>query len=89
MARGMPTIASQLSSEVKKIQKTRSDSLLMQLKAIKYITRQGLALRGNNEEEGNLPQLLLAWSENHDCMKNWIKGNRFTSHQAVTEQIFL
>ena len=32
----------------------------MQLKAIKYLTCQGLALSGNNEEEGNLPQLLLA-----------------------------
>ena len=27
-----------------------------------------LFMSGNNEE-GNLPQLLLAWSENHDCGK--------------------
>ena len=87
MARGMPTIASQLSSQIQKAQKTRRDGLIMQLKCIKYLTRQGLAIRGNHEEEGNLRQLLLTWSENHECIKNWIKENRFTSHQAVNEQI--
>ncbi len=89
IARCMPTITTQLSSQMAEAQKTRREGLVVQLKAIKYLTRQGLALRGNDEEEGNLSQLLLAWSENNDCLKEWIKENRYTSHQAVNEQICL
>ncbi len=85
----MPTITTQLSSQMAEAQKTRREGLVVQLKAIKYLTRQGLALRGNDEEEGNLSQLLFAWSENNDCLKEWIKENRYTSHQAVNEQICL
>ena len=60
----------------------------MLLKAIKYLTQQGLVIRnGYHEEKGHLPQLLLTWSEDNECIKNWIKEDRFTSHQAVNEQI--
>ena len=58
MARGMPTIASQLSSQIQKAQKTRRDGLIMQLKCIKYLTRQGLAIRVTMTQQKNLTKIL-------------------------------
>ena len=61
----------------------------MQLKGLRFLTRQGIAIRGHHELEGNLQQLLITWSENNESIKNWIKENRFTCHQSVNEQISL
>lgn len=87
MAQGMPTITSQLSSQMQQLQKTRREGLLMQLKGLRFLTCQGIAIRGHHESEGNLPQLLHTWSENNESIKNWIQENRFTCHQSVNEQI--
>ncbi len=49
------------------IQTTRCAGLLKQLEAMRFLLRQGMALRGGEEGEGNLPQLLSCWSaENAD-----------------------
>ena len=85
----MPTIVSQLSSQMQKLQTTRREGLLMQLKGLRFLTRQGIAIRGHHESEGNLQQLLITWSENNESIKNWIKENRFTCQQSVNEQISL
>ena len=57
----------------------------MQLRAILYLNRQGIALRGHTKSEGNLQQLLQVWSKDNDVVKNWLLENRFTSHQFVNE----
>ena len=44
MARGKPTIESQISSQVAQQQSLRRQGLLVQLRAIVYLTRQGIAL---------------------------------------------
>ena len=75
LARGMPSIASQLSSQVEQLQKAQREGLLMQLIGIQFLSGQGIALRGYSESEGNLRQLLLAWNENYGVLNNWIKVN--------------
>ena len=57
-----PTVAQQLSNESAKIMADRRLGLLNQLSAMKFLLRQGIALRGHSEYEGNLPQLLSAWT---------------------------
>ena len=66
MARGRPTVAAQLHSQLQQLQHIRRQGLLTQLRAIQFLTRQGIALRGHKESEGNLHQLQLMWSQNDE-----------------------
>ena len=87
MARGKPTIEGQISSQMAQLQLTRRQGLLAQLRAIVFLTRQGIAIRGHTESEGNLQQLLRTWSKDNDVVKSWLGENRYTSHQSVNELI--
>ena len=42
------------------------------LSSLKYVLRQGQALRGHDEVEGNLSQLLLLRSSDHPELKQYI-----------------
>ena len=68
-----------------KLQKTRREGLLMQLKQLGFLTNQGIAIQGHHESEGNLQQLLITWSENNESIKNWIKKNRLTSVSSASQ----
>ena len=56
-AMGKPAIAAELSSQLSKLQQLRREGILMQLRVILYLTRQGITIRGHIESEGNLQQL--------------------------------
>ena len=84
---GWPTIAAQLHSQLRQLQHVRRQGLLMQLRAIQFLTRQGTALRGHKESEGNLHQLLLMWTKNDEILQTWLRENRYTSHRSVNELI--
>ena len=56
---------------------------------MKFLLRQGIALRGHTEEEGNLSQLLAVWSEDNANVKDWMKEGKFMSHDIVNELITL
>ena len=68
-----PSISTQLSSQVSNLQRIRRSGLLLMLQGRRCLRRQGIAIRGHFEEEGNLRQLLLAWSNNHTDLWNGIK----------------
>ena len=87
MAREQPTIEAQLSSHLAQLQLIRRNGLLSQLRAIVYLTRQGIAVRGHTELDGNLYHLMQMWSEGNEVVKLWLRENRYTSHQAVNELI--
>ena len=53
-----PSVLSQINVTHKNQQKQRRKMLLMQVQSIKFLLRQGVALRGHVEAEGNLIQLL-------------------------------
>ena len=45
-------------------------AIFTQLRAIKCLTCQGIALRGHKQSEGNIHQLLLMWSKNDEIIKS-------------------
>jgi len=60
-----PPLSNHLDAHAKKCQTSRRNVLLKQLNEIKFLLRQGIARRGNDETEGNLYQLLIMLS--NDC----------------------
>lgn len=59
------------------------------MRAIRYLTRQGIALQGHTKVEGNLQQLLLEWSHDNEVITAWLSENCYTCHQTVNELIDL
>ena len=46
-----------LNSQLENLKLVRRQGLIAQLKAIRYLVRQGIAIRGHENSEGNLEQL--------------------------------
>ena len=53
-----PSIDVQFNSQMSTLRASRRQGLLKQLHALQYLLRQGIAIRGHTEVEGNLYQLL-------------------------------
>ena len=83
----MSSIETQLSSQHAAQQLTRRQGLWLQLRAIVFPTRQGIAIRGHCESEGNLLQLMHTWSKDNNILQSYLQYNRYISHQAVNEII--
>ena len=49
--------------------------------------RQGMALRGHNENEGNLYQLLKCRSEDVTALSTWLNKSQYLSHDIINELI--
>ena len=81
-----PSISMQLSSQVTNLQRVKRSGLLLMLR---FLLRQGIAIRGHFEEEGNLRQLLLAWSNNCTDLREWNKEGKCMSHEIINELIKL
>ena len=58
-----PSIISQLVSSSLRDKEQRRKMLLLQISSLRYLARQGLAVRGHKDEEGNLFQLLKVLSD--------------------------
>ncbi|CAF2781386.1 unnamed protein product [Rotaria sp. Silwood2] len=65
-------VAAQISLTHKSQQAQRRKMLLIQVQAIKFLLRQGLALRGHAEIEGNLIQLLKLRQSDTNELSTWI-----------------
>ena len=63
--------------------------LLKQLSSLRYLARQGLAIRGHSENEGNLMQLLLLHCEDNPQLKQCLVAKKYLSHDILNEQISL
>lgn len=84
-----PTVVELLSAAGMKLQATRRAGLLRQLSVLRFLLRQGIALRGHAEGEGNLPQLISAWAGDCDTVKHWLRDDKYMSHDTVNELITL
>ena len=84
-----PSIPEQLSTQGAKVQVNRWLGPVKQLEAMKFLLRQGIALRDHSEEEGNLQQLLTTWSKDNAVTKSWIEEGKYMSHDIVNELITL
>ena len=52
---------------------------------MKYLARQGLALRGHKEEDSNLLQLLKCRADDVQGLNSWMGDGRYLSHDIVNE----
>jgi len=65
----------------------RREGLLKQLSAMRFLLRRGIALRGHDDEEGNLFQLLKLWSASDTSLKQWLREKKYMSPQVINELI--
>ena len=84
-----PTIITQINSQLKKEQQHHRNMLLVQLSSLRYLTKQGLAIRGHEEKDGNLIQLLECRSEKIPELHDWLTRQKYLSHDIVNEMIEL
>ncbi len=67
------------SSQLSAQQELHRSGLVKQLTAMQFLLRQGLALRGHHDKDGNLYQLLVTWSKDSEIVADWSKQGRLTS----------
>ena len=70
-------INSQLSSELAASEQKARSCLMKIVSSVQFIGRQGLALRGNESEGGNLSQLLKLRSDDDLVFFEWIKSRAY------------
>ena len=70
-------------------QKQHRDQLLRQLSSLRFLLRQGLAVRGHEDLEGNLLQLLMLRSDDCPDLNCWIRERKYFSPAILNEQIAL
>ena len=87
----LPATTINIGELLSNIQKMKNrDALHEIMSSIRFLCRQGLALRGDNED-GNLTQLLLMRAESDPNLKDWMKRkqNVYTSPDIQNEIIKL
>lgn len=80
-------INSLLSTQASKEQHERRQALIKQMNSLRFLLRQGLAIRGHDETEGNLYKLLLMCSAYDPCLTKWIRDKRYLSPLIINELI--
>ena len=84
-----PSVSECLSSQARKEQAENREMLLKQLSTLRFLLRQGLAIRGHSEGDGNLVQLLHLRGEDDPRFEKWFKRHQYMSHDIVNEMINL
>ncbi|CAF4469972.1 unnamed protein product, partial [Rotaria magnacalcarata] len=69
-----PSVAVRLPSAIQQQQEQCRNCLFIQISSIMYLLRQGLALRGHDEENSNLIQLLKLRSGDSEYLNEWLKN---------------
>ena len=80
-------VAAQLDKQHKDQQSTRRFLFLKQLSSLKYLLRQGLAIRGRETLESNLIQQLKTRSEDVPELSQWIENGQYLSSDIINELI--
>lgn len=84
-----PDIAAKLTTQRQNEQKKNRELLLTLLSSVCFLARQGLALRGNVEQEGNLYQLLKLRISEQPNVKEWLQDGTYMSHDIINEIVKL
>ena len=84
-----PDVGELLSKAHKKEKETARDMLRIILSTVRYLARQGLALRGDNDAESNLIQLLHLRAEDNPQLISWLTRSqkKYTSHENQNEML--
>ena len=83
------SVASLLSASLRKEQAEHLTILMKLLSSLKLLLRQGSAIRGHKEEEGNLYQVLKRRGENAPGLEAWLKKGDYRSQDIVNELVEL
>ena len=78
-----------LSKQAMNDQKLHREMLIKQLSSLQYLLRQGVPIRGHDEMDGNLMQLLQLRSNDCPEISNWISERKYFSPDILNEQIAL
>ena len=84
-----PSVVALARTSGEEEQRSRRSFLLKQLSSIQYLVRQGLAIRGHCDIEGNLQQLMKCRAEDIPRFQQWIKQGKYQSPEIVNELIRL
>lgn len=81
------SVETQLSTAREQQQIEARSCLLKIIKSIWFLSHQGLALRGHDNDEGNLVQLLIDKGEDDEVLKKWLSKptNHYTSPEVQNE----
>ena len=80
-----PDVHSQLNTKKQKEQNSNRYTFITEISCICVLARQGLALRGHVEEEGNSHQLMKARAEDDKNIVKWLDNGTYMSHDSVNE----
>ena len=84
-----PSVIEVANTALLKTQEIRRSMLLKQLSCLKFLLRQGLAIRGHLNMEGNLYQLMKCRSEDIPNFNRWIEDGKYQSLEIENEIIEL
>ena len=84
-----PTVVEIANVALLKTQQLRRMMLLRQLTSLKFLFRQGLAIQGHTDVQGNLYQLMLCRSVDIPDLGQWIDGGKYQSPEVINELIEL
>lgn len=83
-------IERQLSTFKMQQQRTACECLMIIIRTLRYLVRQGLAIRGHAEDDGNFMVLLKERSEDIPALKAWLKheqGKPIFTHPDIQNEI--
>ena len=83
----LPPVSAQINTQVQLNQAENRRLFLKQMSSLKYLMRQGQAVRGHDEAEGNLHQMLLLWQKDIPELKRWMQEGKYMSPEIVNELI--
>ena len=84
-----PSISAQMNLHHADDQRNRKAALLKQLSSLKYLVKQGTGIRGHEDDEGNLIEMLKCRSEDVPVLTEWLKHSSYKSHDIINELIQL
>ena len=81
-----PDVACQIDNQHEKQQYLRRAGLIAHLDTMKTLLRQGLAIRGHNDEESNIIQFNRDKAKNNTALHLLMRENQYFSHEILNEQ---
>ena len=83
------SVSSLLTKQAMAEQEQHRAQLLKQLSSLKFLLRQGLAVRGYEDMEGKILQLLNLISDDFPGLNGWITERKYFSPAILNQQIAL
>ena len=84
--KNQPDVACQIDDQHKKQQHLRRTGLIVHLNTMKTLLRQGLAIRGHQDEESNIIQFNKDKATNNTGLHLLMSENRYFSREILNEQ---